>query len=309
MSRYLVVGAGTIGTTLTEQLVARGDDVTIASRTGTARPGARAMGLDASDPVAFATAARGIDTIFLVTSPRQYHRWPQLWPPVYEAAISAARTTSAKLVIMGNLYAYGEDCAMPMTEQSPLATTEKKGLVRKAGWELARAAHERGEIQAVEVRASDYFGPGAGKLAQLGPGFFRPALTGRRASVFGSATTAHSWAYLPDIARTLAAAADHDGPWGRAWHVPTDLPLTRTEIIERVNALTGLSASASPYAAWQLRSLGVFSPAIRSANDSAYQFAQPFVSDATDTERLLGVHATTWEDALPETIDWYRAHE
>jgi nucleoside-diphosphate-sugar epimerase len=307
MSRYLVVGAGTVGATLTEQLVARDDDVTLASRTGTGRPGARAISLDASEPASFAAAARGIDTIFLVTSPRQYHRWPQLWPPVYEAAISAARTTSAKLVIMGNLYAYGEGAAMPMIEQNPLTPTEKKGLVREAGWELARAAHERGEIQAVEVRASDYFGPGAGKLAQLGPGFFRPAIAGRRVSVFGSATTEHSWAYLPDIARTLAAAANYTGSWGRAWHVPTDLPLTRMEIIERVNAITGLNASASPYAAWLLRILGVVSPSIRSANDSAYQFTRPFVSDATETERLLGVRATRWDDALPATIDWYRA--
>lgn len=307
MNTSLIIGAGTIGTALADHLTADGREVTLASRSGSARGDLRVASLDATDAAAVTAAARGHEVIVLTTSPREYHRWPELWPPMLDAAVAAASSTGAKLLMMGNLYAYGEGSRMPMTEHSPLLATDSKGLVRKALWETALAAHERGDLRCAEVRASDYFGPGAGRTAQLGSAFFTPAIAGRRTSVFGSPTAAHSWAYLPDIVRTLAAVAESDDAWGRPWHVPTAAPMSRAEIIEGVNAITGLSATATPYARWQLRMAGLFSPAIRAANDSLYQFSDPFISAAPETERVLGVTATEWDQSLPATVDWYRA--
>ncbi|MBG6212088.1 nucleoside-diphosphate-sugar epimerase [Cryobacterium sp. CAN_C2] len=261
--------------------------------------GAQTLTLDVTDTASLTAAARGCETIFLATSPIEYHRWAELWPPMFQAALDAAHQSGAKLVIAGNLYAYGEDAAMPMTEQSPLLTTEAKGLVRKNGWELALAAHRRGDIQAVEVRASDYFGPGAGKTAQLGGDFFKPVMAGKKLKIFGSATQKHCWTFLDDFATTLIAASDYQGEWGRAWLVPTDTPLSRTEITARVNMLTGQHAQVTPYGSALLRMLGLLSPTIRAANDSAYQFNRPFVVDATETTNLLGVTATQWQDAIP----------
>ncbi|MGO7983622.1 NAD-dependent epimerase, partial [Rhizobium johnstonii] len=100
-----------------------------------------------------------------------YHRWVTEWPPVFDAAIAAARASGAALVVMGNLYPYGEPTG-PMSESTPEITTETKGLVRRDGWARVREAGLRGDIRAVEVRASDYFGPGAGPTAHLGSRFF-----------------------------------------------------------------------------------------------------------------------------------------
>jgi len=306
VKNYLVLGAGTVGTLLATRLAELGHNVAVASRSGSTAPGAKALQIDAADAVAVSSASAGVDTIFLATSPTQYHRWESLWPPMFTAAIEAARTSQAKLVMVGNLYAYGENTTMPMTETSPLLTNETKGLVRKAGWELARGATARGEIRAAEVRASDYFGPGAGKHAQLGSGFFAPVLRGKSVKVFGDPDVAHSWTYLEDIVSTLIATSDHAGNWGRAWHVPTNAPLTRTQIANQVNRLTGRHASLEPYSGALLRTLGVFSPSIRAANDSAYQVNKPFILDSSDTESLLGVQPTPWDDALATTVDWYR---
>ncbi len=306
MTNYLIAGAGPVGTTLAACLLARGDSVLVATRSGVSVAGAQTAKVDATNATAFAAAAQNCETIFLATSPSQYHRWPQLWPPMFQAAIDAARRSGAKLVIVGNLYAYGEDSAMPMTERSPLLTQETKGQVRKDGWELALAAHRRGDIRAVEVRASDYFGPRAEKTAQLGAGFFRPVMAGKKVSVFGSATQKHSWTFLDDFANTLIAASDYEGEWGRPWLVPSDEPLTREEIAERINGLTGNAAKVASFGSLLLGTLGIFSPGIRAANDSAYQFNRPFVMDATETTKLLSVTATKWQEALARTIAWYR---
>ncbi|TFD26326.1 NAD-dependent epimerase/dehydratase family protein [Cryobacterium cryoconiti] len=307
MTVHLIAGAGYIGEALARALVARGDTVLLATRSGTNVPGTTPITLDASDPDALATAAAGAATIFLATGPRQYHRWPQLWPPMHRAAIEAAHRSSARLVLMGNLYGYGEDSAMPMSETTPLHPTEPKGQVRAEGWTLALAAQARGEIEVVEVRASDYFGPGAGRNSQLGSTFFGPVLAGKTARVFGSPTEPHSWCYRADIVATLIAAADYRGAWGRVWHVPAAKPLSRAEITERVNRLTGEEGRVKALSPVFLRLLGFFVPFIRAANDSSYQFNRPFLVDSSETERLLGVHATPWAESLAAVIESYRA--
>ncbi len=212
MVSHLILGAGLVGGTLARQLSARGDQVTLGTRSGTTIPGATPVKLDASSPADVTEAARGATTIFVCTNP-PYTNGVADWPPIFDAVITAARDSGAALVLMGNLYAYGPP-AGPMTEHSRLATTEKKGLVRKAGWEKVLAAHERGEIRAVEVRASDYFGPGAaGMSTHLGGGFFEPLLASKTARVVGNPALEHSCSVLPDIVATLIATSDHAGDW------------------------------------------------------------------------------------------------
>jgi nucleoside-diphosphate-sugar epimerase len=301
----LVVGAGLIGKPLAERLAARGDDVRVATRSGGAVDGARSITLDASDSAAFSAAADGVDTIFLCANP-PYPRWTADWPPIHSAAIAAATASGAGLVMVGNLYGYGPP-VRPMTEQSPQLTNERKGLVRKAGWERALAAHSRGEIRATEIRPSDYFGPGTHGSSHLGDGFFRPVLASRTARVVGDPALAHSWSYLPDIVSTLIAAGDYRGEWGRVWHVPSNEPLPRTEIVEQINSGWDRKGSVAGIPQWLLTGLGVFNPTLREIAASSYQFRMPFVIDSAETERMLGVQATAWDEALATTVEYYLA--
>lgn len=304
MSIRLVLGAGEIGRPLVHRLLAAGDEVRVATRSGTPVGGALPVRLDAADPDAVAAAAEGAATIFLCTNP-PYQDWPRAWPPIFAAVAAAARRSGADVVAMGNLYPYGP-VTTPMTEHTPEATHERKGLVRKDGWAALRAAAEDGGFRAVEVRASDYFGAGAGETAQLGARFFRPLLAGRRALVVGEPSQLHSWSYLPDIVDALVAAAGHRGDWDRVWHVPSPAR-TRLEIAAEVGARTGRPAPVAGYPRPLLTALGWFSPFLREVAASSYQFrGAPFVIDATETSRLLGVTATPWEEALEATIASYR---
>lgn len=303
MPQHLIVGAGWVGSELARQLVARGDDVTVASRSGTALPGTTPKVLDASDPVAFVLTAERMDTIFLCTNP-PYPDWARRWPPVFAAAISAASVSGAGLVVMGNLYPYGSPTG-PMTEHSPETTTEAKGLIRRDGWRRVLEAHEHGEIRAVEVRASDYFGLGVTGSAHLGAMFFRQVLASKTARVVGLPAAVHSWSFLPDIAATMIAAAGYAGDWGRVWHVPSAAS-SRTDIAEQLNTRFGSHGIVAGYPAWMLRSLGAVSPLMREVHNSSYQFRVPFVIDSQETERELGVAATPWQDALVAVAESYR---
>lgn len=303
MSTRLVIGAGAVGGLLTERLVARGDRVRIATRSGTALPGSEAVALDVKDADAVTRAAEGAQTIFLCTNP-PYPDWAEEWPPTFGSVIAAGTRTGADLVVMGNLYGYGPT-DVPMRESSPLAATEHKGRIRAEGWARLKAAHDSGALRVVEVRASDYFGPHAGRSAHLGSRFFEPLLAGKTARVIGDPTLEHSWAYLPDIVSTLIAASDST-EWGRAWHPPHATTLPRTVIAQQVRERFGGGERVRPYPKAAMRLVARFVPDIREVMRMEYQFTRPFLVDSTESERLLGVRATPWDEALAATVASYR---
>lgn len=303
MATHLVIGAGNVGTPLAARLVARGDTVRVGTRSGTAVPGTTARALNAKDPAALAEAAEGADTIFVCSNP-PYPEWAVEWPPVFAALIAAARATDARIVLMGSLYGYGEGSGV-MRETTPLATTEWKGRIRVEGWEALLAAEHAGDIRAVEVRASDYFGLGAGANAHLGDRFFRPLLAGRTSWNVGDVRQPHAWAYLPDIVSTLVAAADHPTT-GRAWLTPHSTSEPRSEIARQVNARTGAHGTARSIPGLLLSALARVQPFMREVKLMQYQFTAPFLVDASESERTLGLRATPWPEALDATIATYR---
>lgn len=300
----LVLGAGPVGSTVTSAFLERGTDVSVGTRSATVVPGAAAVRVDASDADSLTRAADGHSTIIVCTNP-PYDRWRTEWPPIIDAVVRAASATHADIVMVGNLYSYGK-ATMPMTERSPEHPADSKGEVRRDLWATLRRATERGEVRAAEVRASDYFGSGAGADAHLGTRFFRPILAGKRSAAIGDPALPHSWAYLPDIANTLVAAAEYSGDWGRVWHVPAATDLSRTEICRQVNERFGVQGSISALPAWLIGGIGLVSPKMREVAKSSYQFRMPFLSDSTQTERELGVRATDWNTALDATVAFYR---
>lgn len=303
--KALIIGAGEIGRRLAERLVDSGVDVTVASRSGTEVPGARAVALDAADVTAVGRAAKDAESVFLVTNPPQYSRWAELWPPVVDAVVAASR--GRDLIVMSNLYLYGR-ARMPMTEHSPIQPAESKGEVRAESWRRVLAAHDRGDLRAVEVRASDYFGPGVGNTAMLGERFFGPLLAGRTARVVGPPDEPHSWSYLDDIVTTLAAAASHRSDWGRAWHVPCSEARSLSAIARELPDAHGSPGKVERYPSWFFALLAAVSPELRAVRESGYMFDSPFVIDAAETGRELGVSATPWEHAFAATVEGYRSN-
>jgi nucleoside-diphosphate-sugar epimerase len=192
-----------------------------------------------------------------------------------------------------------------MREDSPLSAVEHKGRIRAEGWARLKAANDAGTLRVAEVRASDYFGPHAGKNAHLGSRFFEPLLAKKTARVIGNPTLEHSWAYLPDIVSTLIAAAD-SGTWGRAWHAPHASSLPRTVIAAQVRERFGGGERVRPYPKLAMTALARVVPDIREVMRMEYQFTRPFLVDSTESEGLLGVRATPWDEALAATVASYR---
>ncbi|MFF7024651.1 NAD-dependent epimerase/dehydratase family protein [Streptomyces klenkii] len=306
MSLSVVVGFGAAGAATARLLAEKGHEVRVVTKSGRSpEPGIEHVALDATDSKQLIEAARGAGAIYSCAAP-PYHRWAADWPPLAGSLFAAAEATGAVLVMLGNLYGYGPVDG-PMTENLPLTAKGTKGRVRAAVWEQARALHEQGRIKAVEVRASDFFGPGVTDAGHLAARVMPRLLRGKPVSALGDPDAPHSWTYLPDVARTLAEAAGEERAWGRAWHVPTAPALSTREMVDRLAARSGTGPVAVrrlPPAVLGIAS--VFSPLIRELKEIRYQFDRPFIVDSSAYEAEFAVRATAVDEQVKATVEWWR---
>ena len=301
MALHVIVGKGPVGTTTAEELLRLGHTVRILSRSGgTSTDDVEHRQVDATDAHAVSEAAGGAAAIYNAVNPA-YTRWATDWPPVAAALLSAAERTGAVLVTMSNLYAYGRPSG-PMTTETPLAATDTKGRVRRQMWLDALAASEAGRVRVTEARAADFVGPQASPDHSHLVRQLEAIRRGRRAWVVGDPDAERSWAYLPDVARTLAVLGTDERALGRAWHVPVDAPRSQREAVGDLAAALGHPAPAvtgMPW--WLLRSIGTVVPFLREVVDVRHQFDQPFVTDSSATTATFGLTATPWADVVTAT--------
>jgi nucleoside-diphosphate-sugar epimerase len=302
MALHVIVGKGPVGTTTAGELVARGHEVRMLSRSGgTSTAQIEHRQVDATDADALAAASRGAAALYNAVNPA-YHRWATDWPPVAAALLSAAERTGAVLATMSNLYGYGRPSG-PMTPETPLAATDVKGRVRIPMWTEALAAHEAGRVRVTEARAADFVGPqvpvdGSHLNRQL------PALRkGRRAWVIGDPDAPRSWAYLPDVGAALATLGTDERALGRAWHVPSNPPRSQRQALGDMAAAMGLPAVPVSGVPWSvLRAIGLAVPFMREVVAMRHQFDQEFVIDSSATTETFGLTATPWDEVVAATV-------
>jgi nucleoside-diphosphate-sugar epimerase len=314
-AQHVVVGAGPIGQGVARILVGRGDRVVLVSRSGAGPTvaGAQRVAGDASDGEAMASLARGAAVIYNCANP-PYHRWPTDWPPIARSLLGAAERGGAVLVTVSNLYGYGParaalgvpayDEAHPMTEETPLAAPGRKGSVRRQMWRDALAAHEAGRIRAVEVRSSDYVGPGAESV--LGERVVPGLLAGKGAFVLGRTDQPHTWTFTDDVARMAVVAGSDPRAWGRAWHTPSNAPRTQQQAADDLARVAGVApVRVRSLPALALRGLGLTSPLMRELRETEYQFRDAFVMDSSAASATFGWEATAWDTVLAATLRSY----
>jgi nucleoside-diphosphate-sugar epimerase len=301
MALHVIVGKGPVGTTTAEELGRRGHEVRVLSRSGgTSTDAVEHRQVDATDADALTAAARGAAALYNAVNPA-YHRWATDWPPVAAALLSAAERTGAVLVTMSNLYGYGRPSG-PMTPQSPLTATDVKGRVRIRMWTDALAAHEAGRVRVTEARAADFFGPQVPAAHSHLVRQVASLRAGRRAWVIGDPDAPRTWAYLPDVAATLATLGTDERALGRAWHVPSTAPRSQRQALEDLAAAMSVPAVRVSGVPWPvLRAVGIVVPMMREVVAVRHQFDQAYVIDARETTGTFGLEPTPWHEALAAT--------
>ena len=154
VQRHVVLGAGPLGRAVAAALLNAGHSVRLVNRSGKlpdAPAGVEVVGANLLNPDSFAPIVEGAAAIYFCAQPA-YHRWPQEFPALQEAAIAIASKARARLVVAENLYGYGPS-DRPFTEDMPMAPNTRKGRVRAAMHAELMRASAAGDLEVAVARA------------------------------------------------------------------------------------------------------------------------------------------------------------
>jgi nucleoside-diphosphate-sugar epimerase len=160
--------------------------------------------MDASSVVA---AASGAQLIVHAANPPGYRNWQGTVLPMAMSALAAAKASGARLVLPGNVYNFAPDAGPAIAEDTPQAPVTRKGKIRAELERRLQAAADEG-VRVLILRAGDFFGPAS-------PGALLWLTTRGKGRVTGAyqpgpASVGHAFAYLPDLAETLARLVDDE---------------------------------------------------------------------------------------------------
>ena len=306
---HVVFGAGQVGPLLARRLAAGGHAVRLVRRGAHAGDlaGIEPVRADATDPAAVAEAVRGASVVYHCMNPSTYSAdaWARELPPLQENLVAAAGRAGARLVVLDNLYAIGRTGGRPMTEDSPSNPCSRKGEVRARLREALLLAARRGDVRVAVGRASDFHGPG-GVGTHFGEHFWRPALSGGTVRFLVNPDTPHTYHFIPDVAAGLAALGLDPGAEG-TFMLPCLPAVSSRAMAERFAAALGRPIVLSRVPPLALRLVGLFVPLVRSVNEMAYQWEEPFVVDDSRFRARFGDLATPAEAAARATARWAAA--
>jgi CDP-glucose 4,6-dehydratase len=198
-----------------------------------------------------------------------------------------------QVVLASSDKAYGAQPQLPYSEDMPLLAVNPYD-VSKACADLVATCYARTYATPVAItRCGNLFGPGDHNWQRLVPGTIRSLLRGERPVIRSDGTMTRDYLYAADavlaylqLAEALAGDASIAG---EAFNFSTEQPLSVLELVARIQRAAGTHLE----------------PDIRAT--ASHEIDHQYLS-AEKARRVLGWSPRhTLEEALAETVDWYRA--
>lgn len=293
--RYVITGAGQIGTQLARDLLSAGHNVTIVRRSAELPDGAEEAELvsgDAGDRdvlravVADSGADSDTDSVtesaaavfHCIHSSYDSVAWRRDLPHREQAVMDVAAETGIPVIFPESVYAFGT-AARSLTEPLIPDPVSPLGRVR-AELLAARATHP---ARTLSIAAADLIGPTANPQTSV---FLlltiNPAAQGRTVWTLGDPDHPRSVTTIPDLTAAMIAAAQRAeelAPHGDAvLTAPSLPPRSQRQIAAGAARDTGAREPRVlriPW--WVLRMAGKFSPLMRELRDQRYLWEAPAV--------------------------------
>lgn len=307
---HVILGTGAIGRAIAEELVSRGESVRMVNRSGRMEEipaGVEVVASDLYDPAKVREVTRGAKVVYQSAQP-EYSKWPEKFPALQKSIIEGLTGSGAKLVLVENVYMYGDTNGKPMTEDTPYNAHTRKGRVRGEISKVAFEAHRNGKLRVTAARGGNFFGPW-GLDSTMGGRAFYPLLNGKSAQLIGRTDLPHTHTYLKDFGRALVILGERDEADGQAWHVPNDQPqITQSELVRLFAEEAGVGPKMSSMGKFMMSIGGLFIPEAKESVEMMYEFDKPFIIDSSKFEKTFGMKATPIHEAIRETVQWYKRH-
>jgi len=115
------------------------------------------------------------------------------------------------------------------------------------------------------------------------------------------------------VRATIGQASDfyrprvHQSKVGEAWHIPSAETVTTRRFIEMVFEQIQRPARPQTLPKFMISMLGVFLPLLRAVKETLYQSERQWVVDHGKFARAFGSWPTPHEQAIGETLAWFRS--
>lgn len=304
----LVIGAtGGFGREVAEQLLAGGWRVRALHRnpdqarsaTGLAADWVKGDAMQAADVL---SAAEGVRAIVHAANPAGYKNWGGLVLPMMDNTIAAARQSSARILLPGNVYNYGPDAFGTIAEDAPQHPLTRKGKIRV---EMERRLRQAGQdgVKSLVVRAGDFFGPRTDS-SFLARGLIQAGKPVRSLTYPGPLEIRHAWAYLPDLAATAVRLLDKEADLAAvaSFHFAGHA-LDGRRLAQAFEAVVGHKLPVKSFPWFALSAVGPFNETFRELSEMRYLWRETVLMDNTRLVRELGAEPhTPLEQALTATL-------
>jgi len=258
--RCLVTGgAGFIGSTLVDALVARSNQVTVVDDLSTGRlenlgaaleAGATLVRGDIRDGAELLAVARDAEPEVVFHVAAQIDVRKSVSDPAFDASINvggtanvleAARAVGSRRLVFtstgGAVYGEGDGQELPLGEDAPVAPMAPYGQSKLAA-EGYLALYERlYGLSSVALRLGNVYGPRQDPLGEAGviAIFCGRLLAGERPTVFGDGGQTRDYVHVDDVVRAILAAAESEATG------PINVGTGReTDVLELVSGLRAL---------------------------------------------------------------------
>lgn len=303
----LVIGAtGGIGGEVAGALRARGWRVRGLSRNALSSRDASGIEWltgDALSLEAVKAAAQGASLIVHAVNPAGYRDWDKLVLPMLDNTIAAAQASRARILLPGTIYNYGPDAFPLLREDSPQHPLTRKGAIRVAMEARLRTATASG-TRVLIVRAGDFFGPRVGNN-WFSQGLIKPGRPVRSIVYPGEQGVGHSWAYLPDLAKTMVRLAERESACAfETYHFAGHWDADGTQMISAIRRAAGDETMPVRRFPWWAVTIGSpFVTLFREMREVRYLWREPL---RLDNARLVGAIGaephTPFEVAVREAL-------
>lgn len=246
---------------------------------------------DALVPADVIAAADGVDVIVHAVNPPLYRNWETTVLPMLQSTIAAAKTSGARIVLPGTVYNFGSHPPALADEDAPQVADTKKGAIRVA---LERALENSG-LPVLILRCGDFFGGPAGN-SWFGQAMVKPGRPVTRIVWPGRSGVGHAFAYLPDVAETMARllARDADLPRFARFHMDGHWFANEDEVLAAFRVATGRGDLRLGRFPWGLLRLATpVVPLFREMAELRYLWQVPLRLDNRRLTAFLGVEPHT----------------
>ncbi len=310
----LILGAtGSFGGAMAQELVSRGravrclvrDPAKARARFGDS-PRVELVQGDAQDPTALEKAAADCEVIVHgINYP--YHQWIPNMERVTNHVIAAAKSVKATILFPGNVYVFGLQPAVPLSEEAMYVPRTVKGMLRLQLEDSLREATAGGSTRVIVLRAGDYYGPTV-RNGLVDP-IFDNALKGKPIRSLGNLDIPHQWAFVPDLARAgaqLLKIRDRLRAYETV-HFQGHIANPERDFLRTVARLAGHpNLPIRRYPWWLLKLVGFFARDIKELMELRYLFETSILIAGHRLRRLLPNYVDTpVEESIRITLDSY----